>query len=141
MSYKMTREEREAFLADLHVGVIGIAAPGRGPVVVPIWYSYQPGEEVKFLTNKDSQKTRLLEEAGRCTLCVQNEAPPYQYVSVEGPILSIEDADHYRDLKPIAERYLGEEEGKQYVQETIGDQELLVRMALERWSTADYGKE
>ena len=33
MSYKMTREEREAFLADLHVGVIGIEAPGRAPVV------------------------------------------------------------------------------------------------------------
>jgi nitroimidazol reductase NimA-like FMN-containing flavoprotein (pyridoxamine 5'-phosphate oxidase superfamily) len=137
----MTREEREAFLADLHVGVIGIAAPGRGPVVVPIWYSYQPGEEIKLLTNKDSQKTRLLQEAGRFSLCVQNEAPPYQYVSVEGRILSIEEANHYRDLKPIAVRYLGQEGGEKYVQDTINDQELLVKMIPERWSTADYGKE
>jgi len=141
MSYTMTREEREAFLADLHVGVIGITAPGRGPVVVPIWYSYEPGQEIKFVTYKNSQKARLLEAAGRFTLCVQNEAPPYQYVSVEGPILSIEEADHYRDLKPIAVRYLGEKEGEQYVQDTIDDQELLVRMMPERWSTADYGKE
>ena len=141
MTYRMTREEREAFLADLHVGVIGINAPGRAPVVVPIWYSYQPGREIKFLTNTDSQKTRLLEQAGRFSLCVQNEAPPYQYVSVEGPILSIEPADHYRDLKPIAVRYLGEEEGEQYVQDTIDDAELLVRMKPERWSTADYGKQ
>lgn len=141
MTYRMTRAEREAFLADLHVGVIGINAPGRAPVVVPIWYSYQPGKEIRLLTNKESQKTRLLEEAGRFSLCVQNEAPPYQYVSVEGPILSIEAADHYGDLKPIAVRYLGEEEGEQYVQDTLGDEELLVRMKPERWSTADYGKE
>ena len=141
MSYRMTKEEREAFLADLHVGVIGIDVPGRGPVVLPIWYSYQPGKEIVFLTNKESRKIRLLEQAGRFSLCVQNEAPPYQYVSVEGPILSIEPADHYRDLKPIAVRYLGEEEGEQYVQDTIDDEELLVRMKPERCSTADYGKE
>ena len=141
MSYKMTREERETFLADLHVGVIGISSPGRGPVVVPVWYEYEPGKEIRLVTNKASQKTGLLEQAGRFTLCVQNEALPYQYVSVEGPVLSIEDADHTRDLKPIAVRYLGEEEGEQYVQDTINDHEQLVRMMPERWSTADYGKE
>jgi hypothetical protein len=141
MSYKMTRQEREAFLADLHVGVIGIAAPGRGPVLVPVWYWYEPGQEIRLVTGKGSRKIELLKNAGRFSLCVQNEAPPYQYVSVEGPVLSIEDADHYRDMKPIAVRYLGEEEGEQYVQDTIDDQELLVRMMPERWSTADYGKE
>ena len=43
MSLKMTKEEREAFLADLHVGVISIARDGRGPLTVPIWYDYEPG--------------------------------------------------------------------------------------------------
>ncbi len=141
MSYKMTRQEREAFLADLHVAVIGIEAPGRGPVVVPIWYMYQPGGEVKILTFKDSRKIKLLERAGRFTLCVQNEAPPYQYVSVEGPILAIEEADLSRDRIPMAVRYLGEEEGNKYVQEIINEEELLVRMMPERWSAADFGKE
>ena len=37
MSLKMTKDEREAFLADLHVGVISIEDPGRGPLTVPIW--------------------------------------------------------------------------------------------------------
>ena len=137
----MTREERETFLADLHIGIIGIDASGSGPVVVPILYSYQTGKEIKALTNKDSRKTRLLEQAGRFSLCVQNEAPPYQYVSVEGPILTIGATDYYRDLRPIAIRYLGEEDGEQYVQDTIGDEEFLVRMKPEHWSPADYGKE
>jgi nitroimidazol reductase NimA-like FMN-containing flavoprotein (pyridoxamine 5'-phosphate oxidase superfamily) len=140
MSFKMTREERETFLSDLHVGVIGISSSGRAPVLVPIWYSYQPGGEVRVLTLKGSKKEQLLSQAGRFSLCVQDEAPPYRYVSVEGQIISMEEADHDRDVKPIAVRYLGEKEGAQYVEETRGDVEILVRMRPERWSAADFGK-
>ena len=42
MAYKMTKEESEAFLADLHVGIIGINGQRRGPLMLPIWYSYIP---------------------------------------------------------------------------------------------------
>ena len=38
MSLKMDREERETFLADVHVGMIAIEEPGRGALVAPIWY-------------------------------------------------------------------------------------------------------
>ena len=141
MSYRMTQQEREAFLADLHVGVLGVTASDRGPLLLPIWYAYEPGGELIFVTNKDAEKAKLLEHAGRFTVCVQNEQPPYQYVSVEGRILSMEAADHEGDLGPIARRYLGEKEGGEYVQETVGTEEILVRMKPERWSTADYGKE
>ena len=46
MSLAMTKQEREAFLADVHVGVISIEEAGRGPLTVPIWYDYQPGGEL-----------------------------------------------------------------------------------------------
>ena len=52
-----------------------------------------------------------------------------------------EEADLHRDRIPMAVRYLGEEEGRQYIQDTIDDEELLVRMKPERWSAVDYGKE
>jgi hypothetical protein len=83
---------------------------------------------------------KLLKQEGRFTLCVQDESTPYQYVSVEGPIVSIEDADHERELGPIARRYLGQERGDAYVDKTSGDEELLIRMRPARWSTANYGK-
>jgi hypothetical protein len=50
MSLTMTKEEREAFLADVHVAVISVAEDGHGPLVVPIWYSYEPGGEVRIIT-------------------------------------------------------------------------------------------
>ncbi|MCJ7567889.1 MAG: TIGR03618 family F420-dependent PPOX class oxidoreductase [Anaerolineales bacterium] len=140
MTFTMTQEERETFLAALHVGVLGISAPDRAPVLVPVWYSYEPGGEIVFITNKNAKKAKRLEQEGRFTLCVQDESPPYKYVSVEGPIVSIEDADHERELTPIAHRYLGKERGDAYVTKTSGDEELLVRMRPARWSTADYGK-
>jgi len=145
MSLAMTREEREAFLADVHVGVVSIADPGRGPLTVPIWYAYQPGGELCIVTDRDSRKGRLLEKAQRLSLCAQSEAPPYKYVSVEGPIVSIEASDLERDVRPLAHRYLGSELGDRYVEATgetrEGGESVLVRVRPERWLTVDYAKQ
>ena len=144
MSTTMTREEREAFLAGLHVGVISIAEEGRGPLAVPIWYAYDAGGEVRIITGLGSRKGQLLERVERLSLCAQTEAPPYKYVSVEGPIVSTLPSDPENDLRPMARRYLGEERGDAYVAATAGDREeaasIVVRMRPERWLTVDYGK-
>lgn len=48
----MTPDERKAFLAGVHVGVLSVAAGDeRGPVTVPLWYSYEPGGTVRFQTS------------------------------------------------------------------------------------------
>jgi nitroimidazol reductase NimA-like FMN-containing flavoprotein (pyridoxamine 5'-phosphate oxidase superfamily) len=143
MALTMTRQEREAFLAGVHVGIISIAEAGRGPLTVPIWYAYTPGGELRLITGRHSRKGRLLAQAGRCSLCAQTEAPPYRYVSVEGPITAIEAVDVERDLRPLAHRYLGVEEGDGFVEQTRGSQgeNILIRMRPQRWLTADYAKE
>jgi hypothetical protein len=84
----------------------------------------------------------LLQGAGRFSLCVQTETPPYKYVSVEGPIIAIEPADLERDLRPLAHRYLGVEGGDAYVATTRGEHvdNVLVRMRPERWLTVDFAK-
>ena len=45
MSLSMTEAEREEFLADLHVGVLGVNH-GDVPLAVPIWYGYEPGRRL-----------------------------------------------------------------------------------------------
>ena len=90
MSLAMTKDERERFLAALHVGVISMEDPGRGPLSVPIWYSYQPGGELWVITDRDSRKGKLLAVGKRISLVAQTETAPYQYVSVEGPIVTVE---------------------------------------------------
>jgi nitroimidazol reductase NimA-like FMN-containing flavoprotein (pyridoxamine 5'-phosphate oxidase superfamily) len=76
MSISMTRQEREAFLAEVHVGVISIERAGRPPLAVPIWYDYDPAIGVWVITGKESEKGRALADAGRFALCAQTEAPP-----------------------------------------------------------------
>ncbi len=143
MSQNMTKTERETFLADLHVGVISIAEKDRGPLTAPIWYDYEPGGELWILTGRDSRKGRLLLDVGRFSLVAQTETPPYKYVSVEGPITSIDKPDLERDERPMAHRYLGQEFGDGYIEATRGDGDadnILVKMRPERWLTIDYAK-
>jgi PPOX class probable F420-dependent enzyme len=144
MSLAMTKHEREAFLADVHVGIISIADADRGPLTVPIWYAYDPGGELRIVTERTSRKGQLLARAGRFSLCAQAETPPYKYVSVEGAIVSIEPADVERDVRPLARRYLGPTIGDQYVERVAKASQresVLVRMRPERWLTVDYAKE
>lgn len=146
MSLSMTRSEREAFLADLHVGVLGIADGDGPPLAAPIWYAYEPGGELRFVTGKDSRKGKLLAKGRRLTLLAQSEQPPlYKYVSVDGTVVAIETPDVERDVRPIARRYFGPELGDQYVAMTTGDasrgESILVRVRVDRWRTVDYAKE
>lgn len=142
MSFAMTREEREAFLADLHVGVLSLEDAARGPLSAPIWYDYEPGGEVWFITGKGSRKGRLLARGARVSLVAQTEDAPYRYVSVEGPIVSIEPAELEKHTRPMARRYLGREGGDRYVEAMSGQTEasIVVRVHPERWLTVDYGK-
>ena len=81
---RMTESERQDFLAGLHVGVLGIERADGPPLVLPVWYSYEPGGEVEVLTSASSIKGRLAAAAGRASLCAQQEELPYKYVTVEG---------------------------------------------------------
>jgi len=143
MSLAMTREEREQFLADVHVGIISIQEDGRGPLTVPIWYMYEPGGDVVVVTGAQSRKGKLLEKAGRFSLCAQTETPPYRYVTVEGPVVSAEPTDVEKDTRPLAHRYLGPDLGDSYLEATAEQNagSLTYRMRPARWLTVDYAKQ
>jgi nitroimidazol reductase NimA-like FMN-containing flavoprotein (pyridoxamine 5'-phosphate oxidase superfamily) len=145
MSTTMSREEREAFLAGVHVGVLSVQQEGRGPLTAPVWYAYEPGGEVQIVSERTSRKAKLLEEGMRISLCAQDEAPPYRYVSVEGPVVRIEPSDTERNERMLAHRYLGAEAGDRYIASATDGRDpdlmILVRMRPERWLTADYSKE
>ncbi|MFN8643707.1 MAG: pyridoxamine 5'-phosphate oxidase family protein [Candidatus Binatia bacterium] len=137
----MSRAEREAFLAATRVGVVSIADAARGPLTVPVWYRYTPGGTLRFVTGAGSRKATLLRAAGRAGFCVQSETPPYQYVSVEGPV-TLGAPDPERDVRQTALRYLGDQMGAMYLAMMAADPEptVLVELTPERWYAVDYAK-
>ena len=57
----MTETEKQEYLADLHVGVLSLNDNSNGPLTAPIWYDYEPGGELWFITGPNSLKGKLLE--------------------------------------------------------------------------------
>jgi PPOX class probable F420-dependent enzyme len=134
----MSRDEREAFLAGLHIGVLAVERADGPPATAPLWYAYEPGGVVEMVVGREGVKGRLLRATGRASLCVQQEALPYAYVTVEGPV-ELDEADHEERRDAIARRYLGElAEG--YLASTKDEDTVLARLTPERWRTTDYGK-
>lgn len=71
---------------------------------------------------------------------MQTETPPYLYVSVEGPT-TLESVDFEHDIREMALRYLGPRMGEAYLTGSYPDgttSEVLVRLAPERWWSADF---
>ena len=141
MAAKMTKNEREAFLASVHVAVVGIPQEERGPLTVPVWYWYEPGGQIWVETQPDSRKGQLLGIGKRISLCVQDENPPYAYVSVEGPIIDIADDDHELHEIPMAIRYLGDKGGRDYIASLPPSEWKRYIVQPERWLTLDGSKE
>lgn len=134
----MTRDERESFLAALHVGVLVVERADGPPVAAPVWYSYEPGGAVEIVTGVDSEKTRLLRAAGLAALCAQREELPYAFVTVEGEV-ELDESDHEGVRLAMARRYLGGlAEG--YLESTRDERTVLVRLTPRRWRTTDYAK-
>jgi nitroimidazol reductase NimA-like FMN-containing flavoprotein (pyridoxamine 5'-phosphate oxidase superfamily) len=71
----MSVAERDAFLADVHVGVLSMDEPGRGPMSVPIWYEYEDGKILMGILGT-SLKGDSSRAAGRATLVAQTERLP-----------------------------------------------------------------
>lgn len=137
----MSKEEREDFLAKPHVGILGVEESGRGPLTLPIWYSYDSdANELVILTGPTSRKAKLIETAGRFSLCVQQEALPYRYVMVEGAVAETRPAELEADERPMARRYLGDKMGDHYCEDSATPDSIRISMKPERWYSGDYGK-
>ncbi|MBV9350529.1 MAG: pyridoxamine 5'-phosphate oxidase family protein [Mycobacterium sp.] len=130
--------QRQEFLAGKHVAVLSVAADGRPPASVPIWYDYTPGGNIRINTGASGRKARLIERAGAVTLVVQREEPPYQYVVVEGTVVETTTPTPVEVREAIAIRYLGEEGGRKFVGGLDAQESVLFTIRPDRWLTADF---
>ena len=135
----MPAAEREAFLAEPHIGVLTIARPdGRPPLASPIWYEYAPGGAVVINVGRGSAKARLAEAAGVASLTVQTEALPYRFVTVGGPVAIAQADDATR--RRIAARYLPAEMVDGYLTSADASEMVTLRLTPSTWHSNDYSR-
>ena len=112
---EMTDAQRDGFLCEVRVAVLVIERADKGPLCAPVWYRYVDGSfEVSM--EGDSAKAVLLRRAARASICIQDESPPYRYVTAEGPITveALAGPERHDMVLELATRYLGDEAGRQY---------------------------
>lgn len=141
MTASQTEDAARQFLGKPWVAMIAVAAPGRGPLNVPIWYSLDEQGRPWFVSPKESLKSRLIVATSRFTLTAQRESRPYAYVSVEGAA-SLETAV-YEDIRQMAARYLGDAPGTAYA-DSIRDKmnagtRFRITLSPERWTSYGLG--
>jgi len=137
----MSTAGREEFLADVHLGVLSVAAGQAGrTLAVPVWYGYHPGGLLTVLTGRRSRKAEAIRAAGRFGICVQDDRPPYRYVSVEGTVASEDEVDPAERLA-MARRYLGAAGGDRYIAGNPDPERenVAFRMRPQHWLSQDQG--
>jgi PPOX class probable F420-dependent enzyme len=139
MPHPMSDDELLAFLTAgfARTGKLAtVRADGR-PHVAPIWFVLDPTTatvdsplgDVVFNTDAASVKGKSLQRDPRVALCVDDERPPFSFVSIEGEATISDDlAEVVRWATVIGGRYMGEEQAEAYGERNGAPGELLVRV-------------
>jgi PPOX class probable F420-dependent enzyme len=129
----MTDEQRRAFLLEgTRTGILAtVRADGR-PHAAPIWFTLD-GDDVIFTTGADTVKGRTLRRQGRAVLVVDESQPPFDFVTVEGPVEISEDpAERLRWAIVLGGRYMGADQAEAFGRRNAVPGELLVRLRPEK---------
>jgi hypothetical protein len=130
MARDMSPDEIRAFL--LHGTRTGKVATTRAdgrPHVAPIWFTLD-GSDVLFNTGESSVKGRSLARDPRVSMCVDDEAPPFSFVLIEGTATLIEDVEECRRWATvIGARYMGEDRAEEFGARNGVPGEYLVRVS------------
>lgn len=86
-------------------------------------------------TGRESLKYRLLDAAREFSLAVQDENPPDKYVSVSGPVVSVEESTP-EEVERIARRYL--DDPSEFLASIEGRPTMTLRMRPKRWYSTDH---
>ncbi len=128
---RMTNGEWKQFVLEKPRPAIAavVRADGR-PHATPVWIALD-GDQIIFTTGRDSLKGKALLRDPRMCLCIDDDRPPFSFVTIDGAVTISEDLS---DLKywagRIGGRYMGEDKAEAYGERNGVVGELLVRVTV-----------
>ncbi|WP_316690138.1 PPOX class F420-dependent oxidoreductase [Pseudonocardia sp. H11422] len=129
----MSPEQIRGFLTEgTRTAKLGTVRRDGTPHVVPVWLILD-GDDLLLTTGVDSVKGRAIRRDPRVAACVDDERPPYAFVSITGQASVSQDAAAMLDVATrIAARYVGPERAEQYGRLNSGPGLMLVRITPQR---------
>jgi PPOX class probable F420-dependent enzyme len=126
---EMMPDETRAFLEDgTRTGKLATTRADGSPHVVPIWFVFD-GDDLIFTTWHQSAKGRNLARDPRASLCVDDQTPPYSFVTLFGTVTLSNDLDALRSWATrIGARYMGADRAEEFGQRNAVEGELLARL-------------
>jgi PPOX class probable F420-dependent enzyme len=128
----MSRDQWWEFLSSgTRTGKIAVVRADGSPHVMPIWFALDSDgmdDYVIFNTNERTVKGRALRRDPRFALCVDDDRPPFSYVTVYGEVEEFGDeAEKLRWATRIGGRYMGADQAEQFGKRNAVPDELLLR--------------
>ena len=129
----MTEQQWRAFVQEgTRTGKLATVRKDGRPHVMPVWFLLD-GDDVLFNTGAETVKGRNLRREGRASLCVDDDRPPFAFVTISGPVELVEDvAEVRRWATAIGARYMGADRAEEFGARNGVPGELLVRLRAER---------
>lgn len=141
MASKMSDAERDDFMSRPHLGYLGIGRVDKGPLLAPIWYSYDAATGIHINIGATSAKAKRLRAEGRANAM-------YRSVLLEGPVSMRPLGDDTESaMLAMSSHYLGPAGGRRYTTDFMGklttddfpdghgNSELVVTITPESWRT------
>jgi PPOX class probable F420-dependent enzyme len=134
----MTAEQIRAFIRSAaRPGLLAtVRADGRAHVA-PVWIDLDDDGSVVFTTGAGTVKGRNLQRTRRAAICVDDDRPPFSFVTLEGPVTIDDDLARVREWATrLGGRYMGASRAEEYGARNGVPGELLIRLHPERTSSA-----
>lgn len=107
---------------------LAVVRKDGSPHVAPVWIDVDR-DEVVFMTSADTIKGKAILRDGRVSLCVDDEAPPFSFVTIAGTTTTSTDPDELLHWATrIAARYMGEAQAEAYGERNSVPPEMVVRV-------------
>jgi PPOX class probable F420-dependent enzyme len=131
MAQTMTTAEWQGFVSSgTRTGKAAVTTADGTPHVTPIWFLLD-GDDLVFNTHESSVKGKALRRDPRICVCVDDDTPPYAFVSLWGKASLSEDLDELRRwATELGRRYMGDDQAEDFGARNGVPGELLVRVRI-----------
>ncbi|MFC5745488.1 PPOX class F420-dependent oxidoreductase [Actinomadura rugatobispora] len=128
---KMTDSEWRAFVSEgTRTGKLAVTRADGSPHVTPVWFVLD-GDDLVFTTHGTGVKGKAVRRDPRMSVAVDDQTPPYSFVTILGEASVSEDPDELRRWSTaLGARYMGADRAEEFGTRNAVPGEYLVRVRI-----------